>query len=472
MGLEPAPPKPPAPIHEAILALPMANIEAMRAEIASRKLQVEDFGPAYAKIAATSVGHATSYAVAFTRTVQTTAQLEKLFSIVAVAPAADRHAIVVAHRDAGDGATVVHAVGAQPTAMARALMQEFLMDGGDVHAQAAADLAEWLQMAGGVLIETGVTPPAPTALHDGFFGDLWNDVKKAAGAVVQAVKTVADAVGSAVGDFVKGIGHAIGAVANWAAAQVKNFVHAVLSAGKAIGDLISGALNAGYAALKKIVEGILAVGRAVRDVLQSVANFAVEAVESTFRALKELGSSLANFVGFLVGKSFDLVKKFVDAAIRAGEQVANVIAEAVRFGANLVADSVKAMIEVGQAAATILIAAITHPANLGVAVLNALHTLGHGIGSLLDDVKAKGVQFVNSVAEAAARIASDLSDLATYASRATIDIAKEVVKGVLAAGQTIGTLVIHLAQEGVEGIQKILEAAFALDSRWRMLPAG
>ena len=120
MAAIPTPPQPPVQIHEAILALPKGNIEAMRAEIASRKPRVEEFGPAYAKIAAASHEHAASFAVAYTRTVQTTADLGKLFGMVAVAPAADRHAIVVAHRDAGDGVTVVHAVGAQPTAMARA----------------------------------------------------------------------------------------------------------------------------------------------------------------------------------------------------------------------------------------------------------------------------------------------------------------------------------------------------------------
>ena len=251
MAANPTPPKPPVQIHEAILALPKENIEAMRAEIASRQPRVEEFGPAYAKIAAASPAHAANFAVAYGRTMKTTADLGKLFGMVAVAPAADRHAIVVAHRDAGDGVTVVHAVGAQPTAMARPLMKDFLMDGGNVHAQAAGDLAEWLQMAGGMLIETGVRPPPPTALHDGFFGDLWNDIKSVGGAIVHAATTVVDAVGSAVGDFVKGIGHAIGAVVNWAAAQVKNFVHALLSAGKAIGDLISGALNAGYAGAEK-----------------------------------------------------------------------------------------------------------------------------------------------------------------------------------------------------------------------------
>ena len=182
-----------------------------------------------------------------------------------------------------------------------------------------------------------------------------------------------------------------------------------------------------------------------------MANFAVEAVESTFKALKELGSSLANFVGFLVGKTFDVVKKFIQAVIHAGEEIGNVLVQAVRFGAALVLDTVKAMMEVGQAAATILIAAVTHPDQLGSAVLGALHTLGHGIGSLLDDVKAKGVQFVNSVAQAAAKIAGDIADLAAYAARAAVDVAKEVVKGVLAAGQTLGALVIHLAQEGRGG---------------------
>jgi hypothetical protein len=450
----------PKQLHEVILSHPPADIEAMRVEIAANKPAVEEFGPTYSKLSATSAQHAANFSVAFSRTMQTTEQLGRLFAMVAVAPPADRKSILVAHRSAGDGVTVVHAVGAQPAAAARALMQDFLMDSGNVHEQAASDVAEWFQMAGGVLIETGVTPPAPSAPHDGFFGDLWNDAKKAAGAVVQAVKTVADAVGNAAGDFVKGIGHAITAVANWTADQVKNFVHAVLSAGKAVADVIGGAVAAGYAVLKKIVQGILAVGRSFRDVLQALANFTVDAVASTIKALKELGTSLTNIV--IVGKTFDVIKKFTDAIIRAGEAVGDVVAEAVRFGAALLNDTIKAMMELGQAAATILIAAVTHPGNLGTAVVNSLHALGHNISSLLDDVKARGAQFVQSVAEAAAHIATDLADLAAYAARAAVDVAKEIVGGVIAAGQTIGDLIVHLAQEGVGGISKIIQAAFDL----------
>src|SRR5215469_6950323 len=178
MALATTPPKPPVQMHEAILAHSPTDIEAMRLEIASRKPQVEEFGPTYAKIAAASSAHATAFSVAFTRTMQTTDQLGKLFGMIAVAPAADRHAIVIAHRSAGDGTTVVHAIGAQPTALARTLMQEFLMDQGNVHDQGAADVAEWFQMAGGALIETGVIPPPPSALHDGFLVGLWNDIKK------------------------------------------------------------------------------------------------------------------------------------------------------------------------------------------------------------------------------------------------------------------------------------------------------
>src|SRR5262249_55120896 len=148
--------------------------------------------------------------------------------------------------------------------------------------------------------------------------------------------------------------------------------------------------------------------------------------------------------------------------LRAGEAVGDVVAEAVRFGAALLNDTLKAMMELGQAAAAILIAAVTHPGNLGTAVLTSLHALGHNIASLLDDVKARGAQFVRSVAEAAAHIATDLADLAAYAARAAVDVAKEIVGGVIAAGQTIGDLVVHLAQQGIEAISKIIKAAFDL----------
>jgi len=67
---------------------------------------------------------AANFAVAFSRMIGTTEQLGKLFGMIATAPAAERKAILVAHRDADDGVTVVHAIGAQP----RPLMQDFLTE--------------------------------------------------------------------------------------------------------------------------------------------------------------------------------------------------------------------------------------------------------------------------------------------------------------------------------------------------------
>ncbi|MGB0041046.1 MAG: hypothetical protein WBQ00_19240, partial [Terriglobales bacterium] len=383
--------KPAIEIAPAILAMQATDLAAMRAALAQHKVPVEQFGSTFTKIQAQSAPHAATFAAAYARELQTVEEASHFFGTVATADPATRKAIVVANRDNHNGMGVVHSIGTLPAAQARVLMQDFLVQGNGVHPTAIFDVASWFALAGQTLLAQNVTLPGPNAAHDGLFDDIGNFFKGAVSTVVHAVSTVADAVGNAVGDFVKGVGHIASAVVGWTAAQIKNLVHGILSAGKTIGNVIEGAFSAGLQALQKMVQGIISLGHSLADILTSIANFSLDAISDTLRALKNLGQQIVNVVGWMVGKAFNVVKNFVEAMIHIGEQIGDVLAAAVRFGAALVEDTVKALLAVGQAIGTILVTAVTHPGNFLTAVVQAFQKLGHNAMALLTNVRSQGL---------------------------------------------------------------------------------
>src|SRR5947209_17844279 len=243
-----------ASASQRLAALPLQNAVEATTQIRALNLKPEEFAPAYKTLASTDRTKANVFAVAYVKSIESHDQLALHFDQVARQPEADRLAILAANRDGGTGIGVIHAASLLPAAQGQVLMKGFFAPQGQVIDRAAQDFAAWLQSAGVVMRQMNLPIPDANPAHDGFWDDLWNDT---VGKVVDAVKSGIDAVVHAVGDIASAIASAIKDIAKWTAAQVTDFVRAVLTAGKAIADLVVGALKAGYAALKTIVQGIL-----------------------------------------------------------------------------------------------------------------------------------------------------------------------------------------------------------------------
>jgi len=92
-------------------------------------------------------------------------------------------------------------------------------------------------------------------------------------------------------------------------------------------------------------------------------------------------------------------------------------------------------------------------------VVSTLRGLGRTYASILDDVRAHGVQFVLATAAAIGRVGNNLADLVAYVATAVVDTVREVIAGVLDIGRTLGDIVLNLAREGLAA--SLLGAALA-----------
>ena len=441
-----------------LTAVNLQNADAAAKQIVALKPTVDDFTPAFKQLAQADRVKADAFAVAYVRSLQSHDQLALHFDQVSRMPDADRLEILAANRDGGNGMSVIHAAALLPAAQGQLLMKGFMNPTGVVIDRAARDFADWLASAGTVLRTKNVPIPAENVPHD----NLWDDFTDAVGKIVDAVKSGIDAVVNAVGNIAAAIASAVKDIASWAADQVKDFVRAVLTAGKTIADLVTGALQASYDALKKIVQGILDVGKVIGDLLVSAINQAANVLASVARALLELGKTVADLVGWLVGKAADAVNKLVQALVQLGRAVAEILTQAIRFGAALAAAVVRGLVAIGRAAAEIVVAAITNPGGLLNTVLTTLNQLGHTFKSLIEQVAAQGANFIRSVAGAMAGIAGALKDLAAYVVESAIDAVREVVRGVLDAGRALGDLIVQLAQTAIDAVRKIIDAAIQI----------
>jgi hypothetical protein len=197
-------------IHTAILKLPSTDVAAMRHELANHKLDVEQFGPVYAQIAAQSPQHAATFSAAYARNLPTSEMVSNFFARVAVAAPADRKAIVMANRENQNGIGVIHALGALPDAQALAIMKDFILGENEaVNQRALNDLAEWFAGAGQALLAAHFPLPDSVAAHDGLFDDVGNFFKGAAQTIGNAVQTVGKALGNDVRDSLFNAAHSV-----------------------------------------------------------------------------------------------------------------------------------------------------------------------------------------------------------------------------------------------------------------------
>ena len=61
----------PQPLHTMILSLQPNDLQGIRQTIVQQRVPVKEFGPAYATLAAQSAAHASTFAAAFARSLET-----------------------------------------------------------------------------------------------------------------------------------------------------------------------------------------------------------------------------------------------------------------------------------------------------------------------------------------------------------------------------------------------------------------
>jgi hypothetical protein len=425
---------------------------------------------------------------------------ELLHSVSASGNLQQRRTLIAGFKKAGAELALIHHIALLPREQTALFMQDYLAAGGSL-----APVIEWLGVVGSVRRATRgrsmryARMPARWASSRrrgarsnarGFgdwLGDVWEDVKKAGQAVVNAVDSLVDSVLKAG----KSLADAIGEAVNWTIDKVTDLVDALLDAGKRVADILAAAAAKGIEQLKKYIEAVLAAGRAtgevllwaagqvaatanavvakllqlgrtVLEILKTMVNAARTAIVAVVKALIAAGKTLANIVAALANEAMSVLRPIIDGLLAAGQTLRNVITEGAKLAASACRNIVSVLIDLGKSLGDLLMEAAAAVGNTLRGIVQALLALGNSLTRILVAAAALTAAAVKSIVQTLLALGKSLAELVVAIVGQAMTVVKAVFTALIAAGRKVVEIVVALAGRAVSALRTALEALLAM----------
>jgi hypothetical protein len=229
--------------------------------------------------------------------------------------------VTAAFRQRRVDVAMIHGVAEMTKGDARAYMKDYFAAGGDMRS-----VAEWLQIAGGVLRQHGGGKAPDTAGSVvSTVGGWIDDAVDAAG---DMINTVADAVKAAG----KSLADAVGAVLNWTLDKIADFVRALLEAGRTVGGILAEAARKGCALL---------------DVLVWAGSQAAATIQAVVKALREVGLQVAQILSAAVSLAAARLRAIVRALYKIGTRIGDILKAVANRTASIIRTVLEGLLSIG-----------------------------------------------------------------------------------------------------------------------------
>jgi hypothetical protein len=425
---------------------------------------------------------------------------ELLHSVSASGNVQQRRTLIAGFRKAGAELALVHHMALLPREQTAGFMEDYLAAGGSL-----APVVEWLGVVGSVRraargrsMRTDRMParwassrrrgaPSTARGFGDWLSDVWEDVKKAGAAVVNAVDSLVDSVLKAG----KSLADAIGEAVNWTIDKVTDLVDALLDAGKRVADILAAAAAKGIEQLKKYVEAVLAAGRAIGEVLlwaasqvaatvnavvakllqlgrtvleilKTMVNAGRTAILAIAKALLAAGKTLANIIAAVANEAASVLKPIIDGLLAAGQTLRNVLVEAAKVAANACRNIVSALIDLGKSLGALLMEAAAAVGNTLRSIVEALLALGQSLTRILVAAAALTAATVKSIVQTLLALGKSLAELVLAVVGQAVTVVKTVFTALVAAGRKVVEILVALARRAVSALRTALEALLAM----------
>jgi uncharacterized protein with HEPN domain len=356
---------------------------------------------------------------------------------------------------------------------ARMVMKEFLAEGGKVE-----DVLEWMRACGEFLRKEGGDPETDT--------DLIGLIKKGVKAVAQGLKTIGDALKSAV----KNLGQAIKKVLGWTAAQLRDLVVGLVKAGRKVAEILGEALKHGASAMGKFIRAVLDAGRRVAEVVEWAAKQSLNTLKSALQAIKaagkhvaqivmgavekgaaivgaivkgllQIGEKIATLISSIAQEALSAVKLVTDALLKAGKSVLEIVNTAVQHALAGVGKVVQSLLQLGRTVAQVLgeVALKITPFFLRP-VVNGILQAGRKLSEVISAAASKGIEVLKRVAEAAVGLTSKIGEVLGAIANGTVSAMTAVIQGVVAAKQKLSKIVAEIRRFVGEKLRKLVQALY------------
>ena len=375
-----------------------------------------------------------------------------------------RRTLIAGFRKAGADLALVHHIALLPRDQTAVFMKAYLDNGGSLE-----PIVQWLGIAGAVRRSSAraraparwvpaVTREAGTArgVFD-WVGDVWDGVKKAGKAALDAVESVVDSVVKAG----KSLADAIGAAMNWTIDKVTDLVDALISAGEKVADILAAAAKKGTEQLKKYVEAVLKAGRTIGEVLVWAAGQVAATVNAVVAKLLQLGHDVLEMLKVMIAPGRMALAAIIKALIAAGKKLGDIIVAVANEAAAVLKPVMDALLAAGQTLRNILIEVARLTAASCRAIVDVLIDLGKSLTDLLREAAVAAGNTLRSIVQAILALGHTLTRILVAAAALTAAAVKSVVQVLLALGHALADIVIAVAGQALTVVRAVFTALVA-----------
>ncbi len=367
------------------------------------------------------------------------------------------------HDDGGEAASLfmVHQISRMTKNDARNFMKDYLVVGGEISA-----VARWLQLAGMVLrkqTKKGTAGAVVDALEDA--GEWVVDtLEDTVDVILESAEAVVDAIVNAGVAMVT----VLGEIASWTVDQIGDALLALLEAGVAMAEIVGGIVRMAYKACAQVVAALLALGKTVAEIL-------AEVVEATYWQLRRIVNGIVKALGPIgdilewawnqVGAAADQLLRSVMKAIRyAGGVLTGALEWAYDKGTAAMEAVIKTWEAIGEGLIEVYKWAKGMAADVWDYIGQATSRLGNSIYYVLEYLKEDYIAGIFHFVKGLMKAAFAVAEIVGWMVGQSLEIAIEIMKGLLEVGVTLSTLVVNVIAHPRNAMQLLLQTFEELDN--------
>lgn len=329
---------------------------------------------------------------------------------------------------------------------ARASMRDFVDAGGS-----PADVAQWLQLAGGVLRRHNVKASGTAESVVDAVGDAaeWvvDALEDGVDAILEGIDSIIDAItdaGAAIVDFFE-------EVVEWTADQIGDLLRALIEAGRELIEFVGATFQWAYAAVGRFIAAAFEVGFTIAQLLETV-------VSETYWTLRRFVNGIIENLG-PVGDILDFVLTQVENAtselwrrtLLALRYAEASLQDALAWMAEQTEEAFEAIVRAWESIGESLLDLYEWALEAGAAVWEAIGRvairIGNSIYYVYNFLRTSAVEFIFDFTRGLLQAGMAVAGFIGWAVEQTVEVLGEVVRAALDVGRTIGELLVEVARE-------------------------
>ena len=342
---------------------------------------------------------------------------------------------------------------------ARMYMKDFLKSGGDSY-----DVAHWLNYAGHVLRKNNIKATDTAGAVVDALGDAAEWVVDTIEDGVDAILEAVDAIIDAFTDAGQALVTLFETVAEWTVEQLGNLLAALIEGGRQLIDFVGGTFAWAYNAVSNFIQAAFDLGFAIADLLETVVSESYWVLRRFINGIIENLGPIGEILDFILTQVENATSELWRRTLLALRFAEANLLEAVQWLEDQTVAAVEGLLiaweSIGESLMDFYEAAIELGAEVWRWIGEATATIGNSIYYVYNFLTNSGVQFIFDFTRGLLDAGMAIVGVIGWAVQQSIEVAGEIIRAALEVGETLGNMLVAMANDPANAWETFVEAAF------------